>query len=98
MGRVLTVKQVAERLQVRPNTVRAWLKCGRIPGRRIGRIYRILEDELDMFIVSEATRLPARGTTERKSARGMFAHIPGSVEDFMREKHAETEREERRRP
>lgn len=33
---------------------------------------------------------------KRISARGFLAHLPGSSEDFMREKHEENEREEAR--
>ena len=50
MTRTITVEQAAERLQVRPNTIRTWIKQGRIPGRKIGRVYRIPEQALDALI------------------------------------------------
>lgn len=46
MARVFTVDQVAEYLHVSPYTVRKWLRKGRIPGRKIGRMYRILEADI----------------------------------------------------
>jgi excisionase family DNA binding protein len=50
---LLTVEQVAERLQVHPETVRRWLRGGRLRGVRLGGSklgYRISEDELERFI------------------------------------------------
>lgn len=94
MGRLLTVKQAAEKLQVSPNTIRHWLKTGRIPGRKFGRVYRLVEGELDKP-AAEPTNLVPPPPGMRKSAFGAFSHVPGSVDDFMRRKHEENEREER---
>ena len=41
MNESLTVRQVADVLSVRPATVRAWLRTGKLPGVRIGRDWRI---------------------------------------------------------
>jgi excisionase family DNA binding protein len=51
----LTVEQVAERLQINPETVRVWIRKGDLPvldlgSRRMG--YRIKQGELDRFIAS----------------------------------------------
>ncbi len=46
MARILTVRQAAEVLQASEETVRDWLRRGRIPGRRVGRSWRISEDAL----------------------------------------------------
>jgi len=46
---LLKVSQVAERLQIHPATVRAWLKSGRLKGVYMGSDkvgWRILESEL----------------------------------------------------
>lgn len=108
MGRILTVEQAAEKLQVRPNTVRAWLRQGKIPGRKIGRVYRVPEDELDASLSGQQTaevrerpsidlsKLVVPPFDERKSAFGAARHMPGSVEDFLREKRREVELEEHR--
>lgn len=37
----LTVKEVAAAMAVRPATVRAWLRSGRLQGVRIGRAWRV---------------------------------------------------------
>lgn len=46
MAKILTVRQAAELLQASEETVRDWLRRGRIPGRRVGRSWRISEDAL----------------------------------------------------
>jgi excisionase family DNA binding protein len=54
-GKLLTVGQVAERLQVHPETVRRWLRSGRLQSLRLGGTklgYRILEAELERLLLS----------------------------------------------
>ena len=53
--RLLTVEQVAKRLQVHEETVRRWLRTGILQGslltRRAG--YRIRESDLDHFVFGD---------------------------------------------
>ncbi len=53
--RWLTVNQIAERLQVHPETVRRWLRDGRLRGRNFGGKsgYRVREADLEAFLVRE---------------------------------------------
>jgi excisionase family DNA binding protein len=51
--RWLTVEDICDRLQVHPQTVRRWLRAGRLRGVRLGGSklgYRISEDELERFV------------------------------------------------
>ncbi|MCL4485035.1 MAG: helix-turn-helix domain-containing protein [Nitrospirae bacterium] len=48
----LTLTQAAEFLQFHPNWVRQEAKAGRIPGRKIGREWRFVEEDLVVFIRS----------------------------------------------
>lgn len=50
--RLLTVAQVAERLQVNPETVRRWLRTGDLPGIMLGDKagYRVAEGDLRAFL------------------------------------------------
>ncbi len=52
---LLTVKQVAERLKLHPETVRTWLRDGRLRGRRLSdRMgWRVPAGELRRFINEE---------------------------------------------
>lgn len=90
----ITVEQAAQRLQVKPNTIRTWIKQGRIPGRKIGRVYRIPEEALDQLVsgpspVKQATR-------SALSLLGRYPRPGRTLDDIMREKHEETDEEERR--
>ncbi|HXU07210.1 MAG TPA: helix-turn-helix domain-containing protein [Polyangia bacterium] len=61
---ILTVEQVAQILQVIPDTVRAWIQSGALRasrpgnGARPGRKYRVRRGDLDAFIAA-SQRLPA---------------------------------------
>ena len=57
---LLTVAQAAERLAVRPSTVRSWLSKGVLPRTKCGRCTRISADAIDAFIVAHTTsaRIP----------------------------------------
>ena len=56
-----TVQQVAERLEVHPESVRRWIKQKRLPAARVGNRHRISESALVIFIASEARRhMPER--------------------------------------
>ena len=50
MTKLLKPEEAAERLAVSPKAVRAWLREGRLPGIRLGRLWRIAEDKLEEFI------------------------------------------------
>ncbi len=56
--RMLTVAEVAERLRVHQQTVREWLRLGKIKGARLGGTkmgWRIPEDEILRFLNGEQT-------------------------------------------
>jgi excisionase family DNA binding protein len=53
-ARFLTVREVAERLQLHPITVRRHIAAGRIRAVRIGRAVRVPQDEVDKFGRREA--------------------------------------------
>ncbi|QNA83809.1 helix-turn-helix domain-containing protein [Sphingomonas sp. So64.6b] len=44
--RLLSVADAADFLRVHPNTIRAWVRSGRIPGAKIGRCWRFIEADL----------------------------------------------------
>ena len=93
MAQVLTVEQIAGRLDVTPETVRRYLRRGMIQGRKLGRSWRILETELERFVSSSRPTTPS----QRISALGIGADIQGlSSEDFIRRKQDEIDWENRR--
>ena len=93
MAQILTVEQAAEKLRMTTKVVREYLRVGKLPGRKVGRAWRVLESDLERWI---STGQSERG--RRVSARGFLKQFAGNLssESFMAEKHAETEKEERR--
>jgi excisionase family DNA binding protein len=53
--KLLTPDQVAERLQISRVTVMDFLRKGRLKGHRVGRLWRIKEDDLEAFLEGEPT-------------------------------------------
>ena len=47
---VLTLKEVAERLKLHPNTLRRYAKEGKLPAMKFGRVWRIEEEDLKEFM------------------------------------------------
>jgi excisionase family DNA binding protein len=45
-----TIPEVAEALRVTPQTIRAWIKTGRLKAKRIGRPILITENNLREFL------------------------------------------------
>ena len=62
--RLLTVREVAERIRSSPETVRRWLRQGKLHGFRLGGTklgYRVPESELERFLAeSDQLRTPPR--------------------------------------
>jgi len=48
--RPLTVAEVADHLQVTTKTVYGWIADGSLTACQIGRIYRVLPEDLDAFL------------------------------------------------
>jgi len=48
--KLLTPEEAAERLAIKPRTVRDWLRKGKLPASRSGKLWRIREADLDEYI------------------------------------------------
>ncbi|MHB0912796.1 MAG: helix-turn-helix domain-containing protein [Armatimonadota bacterium] len=91
MSRILTVEQTAEKLQMSEDVVREYLRAGKLPGRKIGKSWRVVESDLESWIsAGQGER------AERVSARGFLKKYPGklSSETVAAEKRLEAELEE----
>jgi len=56
--RLYSVEQVAGRLGLHVRTVRAYLRTGRLKGVRIGKQYRIRQEDLDALTGAASSRSP----------------------------------------
>jgi excisionase family DNA binding protein len=50
MSDFLTPEQVAERLQVKPKTIREWLRTGELVGFKLGAGWRISAADIDRYL------------------------------------------------
>ena len=59
---LLTPEEAAERLHIRPQTVRAYLRQGKIRGLQVGKKWMMTHEAFDTFIrEQEQARLSANG-------------------------------------
>jgi excisionase family DNA binding protein len=49
IGRVYTPQEVAELVKVNVRTVQEWIRTGKLPAMRYGRVYRIRAEDLVKF-------------------------------------------------
>lgn len=49
-GGYLSITRAATLADVAPGTLRRWIKAGRLPVRRAGRVYRVSRADLDTFL------------------------------------------------
>jgi len=47
---VLTLQEIAERLKLHPNTLRRYIKEGKLAAMKFGRVWRIEEKDLEEFM------------------------------------------------
>jgi len=60
--RLLTAREVADRLGLSTETVLAWVRRGELPAFRLGRAVRFRESDLDEWLAKRAT---AAGESKR---------------------------------
>jgi excisionase family DNA binding protein len=56
MEKLLNVKDVEDRLNIRQSTLRAWIFQGKIPVVHIGRLVRVKESDLERWIKDQEMR------------------------------------------
>jgi excisionase family DNA binding protein len=66
MSEILTVEQVAEYLQLDPETVRRAARKGELPGARIGRRWRFRKEDLDALFVETVVGRQLAEESERR--------------------------------
>jgi len=60
MNVYLTPQQVAERLQVRVDSIYRWIREGGLRASKVGSLYRISEVQLEQFVESGVRRKNGR--------------------------------------
>jgi len=68
---LLKIKEVAERFQVTPRTVRQEIKNGNLPAIKIGRVWRVRADTLTVYLQeNETTNEPQLGGLSGREREG----------------------------
>jgi excisionase family DNA binding protein len=52
----LTIEEAANRVKVKPDTLRLWLRTGRLKGLKAGRLWRVRTADLDAFLEQSAQK------------------------------------------
>ncbi len=78
--KLLTPQQVAERLQISRLTVIWYLRTGRIRGRKVGRLWRITEDDLHTFIEGSAAERPSAPPEPLTAEEAVIEYINTSLD------------------
>jgi excisionase family DNA binding protein len=73
MAEVLTIDEAALRLKLKPDTVRDWVKAGKLKAVKLGRVWRVDAEDLERLLRGEPTAPPpplpaADGPLERRAA------------------------------
>lgn len=92
MARILTVEEAAQKLRISTKTARRMLRMRELPGRKVGRAWRVLETDVELWVRGGGTE---RGG-EFVSARGLLRKYPGGLtsEEVNAAKRMEAELEE----
>ena len=53
---LMTIEQVAQFLQLQPETVRTMARQGRIPALRVGRLWRFDRKQIELWLVAQSTK------------------------------------------
>ena len=68
-GQVMTVAQVAAYLQLNRLTVYRYIREGKIPAARIGKLYRVLKPDVDRFLDGQKVGIGGRAAGRRWHGR-----------------------------
>jgi len=63
MNGILTVRQIAEKLQVNTETVYRWLRDGKLTGYKANRLWRVSEQDLGAFL--QRRQEPSQNTGDK---------------------------------
>ena len=53
---LMTIEQVAQFLQLQPETVRTMARQGRIPALRVGRLWRFDRKQIEIWLAAQSTK------------------------------------------
>ncbi len=99
-GELLTSKEVINLLKISKSTLLRWVQNGKLPSHHAGsKLLRFKRDDVMGVLSKYEPSIKVDSEQERiakaRELKGICSHLPGGSEEFMREKHNQTEEEER---
>ena len=93
MEKLLTPEETADLLAVQPKTVRDWLRSGKLPGVKVGSLWRVQEASLREFVAPPPAAPPLLPPHEafRRLLAHPHPHRVGMEELLEEEKQAQEE-------
>jgi len=67
--KLLTPKEVAERLGVSLETVGSYLRAGKLPGQKVGALWRTRERDLNEYIAAGSEAAAAKRAAQAKGEK-----------------------------
>jgi len=55
-NKIYTVEEIASKLQLNEITIRRYLRSGKLVGVKLGKVWRITEDQLNDFLNENSTK------------------------------------------
>lgn len=81
---LLTLPEVASRLRVHERTVYKLLRQGILPGRKVGRTWRVPKQRLEEWLNAETTSVPGDAEAILRHA-GAWQFAPGELDQLLTE-------------
>ena len=89
---IMTPEQVADYLQLNKDTVYRYIREGKLTASRLGRNYRVLKENVDLFLLATSTSQAARealfnrlGSVAERNKGIPFAEVEGDVVEAIAE-------------
>jgi len=74
----MTVDQVADYLQLNRLTVYRYIREGKIPAARIGKLYRVLKADVDRFLEAQKVGRPAARPPRQRQSQAARSVAPAA--------------------
>lgn len=75
MNNILTVRQIADKLQVNKETVYRWLRTGKLTSYKANKLWRVAEDDLTSFLKQRTGAGQAYGDSSKKNSLEQVADL-----------------------
>jgi excisionase family DNA binding protein len=76
----LTIREAAEKIGVAPYTISYWVKCKKLPAKKVGKMWMLNESDLQKFMQTDEATVAAAITLERDRTPINLFNLPPAAE------------------